>query len=551
MGQTASLLPNAKQQFFSNTGVPLAAGTVDFFVPSTNTRKTTWFSSTESTGTQNTNPVILDAAGRAVIYGDGVYRQVLKDNLGNTIWDAITTSPGSGGGGGGGTFNEGVMVGTILPWANTSIPASYLYTAGQAVSRTTYALLLTALTYRATIICSSGVNTIVVSTTISDSIPIGAPIEASCFAPGTTVSSKSSGLLTMSTGATGSVSVAAVLFPWGNGDGSTTFNVPDLRGRVLAGRDNMNSSVAGRLTTAVYGSNPDAVNAAGGSQSYTLVTSNLPAYTPSGTVNITDPGHTHGTNAATTASGTGNLANGAVVTGPASINSSTTGISATFSGNAQGGSSTPFSRVQPTLTSDYIIKALPDDLPSGPGVTSIQGMTGVLFCGDGLICTAQTISAGASSAITVGTTQVLNGTTTNILNNTAGVLGEYGVATTAQMQAGTANKIVSTDVVWPAETTTTYNANTTFDFSTFRDTKVTLTGNITTQTLINVIVGKSGSITFIQDGTGSRTTTWSSIFKFAGGTTPTLTATAAAVDILSYSCRTSTFCFAAMMNDVK
>src|SRR5260221_11513361 len=100
LGQTAALLPNAKQQFFSNTGTPLASGTVDFFVPSTNTRKTTWFSSTESTGTQNTNPVLLDAAGRAVIYGDGVYRQVLKDNLGNTIWDAITASPGASAGGG-------------------------------------------------------------------------------------------------------------------------------------------------------------------------------------------------------------------------------------------------------------------------------------------------------------------------------------------------------------------------------------------------------------------------------------------------------------------
>ncbi len=120
------------------------------------------------------------------------------------------------------------------------------------------------------------------------------------------------------------------------------------------------------------------------------------------------------------------------------------------------------------------------------------------------------------------------------------------------MYAGTANnKIVTPSVVWPPEVTVTYGTTTTFDMSTFRDAVVTLTGNITTQTVSNVVVGKSGTITFIQDGTGSRTTVWDSKFKFAGGTAPVLTTTAAAVDILSYSCRTSTFCFAAMMKDVK
>jgi len=87
--------------------------------------------------------------------------------------------------------------------------------------------------------------------------------------------------------------------------------------------------------------------------------------------------------------------------------------------------------------------------------------------------------------------------------------------------------------------------------STFRDAVVTLTGNITTMVLSNPTVGKAGSITFIQDGTGSRTTVWDSKFKFVGGTAPILTTTPAAVDILHYSCRTSTFCYAAMMNDVK
>jgi hypothetical protein len=125
------------------------------------------------------------------------------------------------------------------------------------------------------------------------------------------------------------------------------------------------------------------------------------------------------------------------------------------------------------------------------------------------------------------------------------------VATNAQMLAGTSDKFIQAGVLWQAETTTTYGTTTTFDFATFKNTAVTLTGDITTQTLSNVTVGKAGSITFIQDGSGNHTTVWNSIFKFSGGTAPTLTTTAAAIDILSYSCRSATFCQAALMNDVK
>lgn len=37
---------------------------------------------------------------------------------------------------------------------------------------------------------------------------------------------------------------------YGAGDGSSTFSLPDLRGRVPAGRDNMGGSAASRLTAA-------------------------------------------------------------------------------------------------------------------------------------------------------------------------------------------------------------------------------------------------------------------------------------------------------------
>ncbi len=41
---------------------------------------------------------------------------------------------------------------------------------------------------------------------------------------------------------------AAIGTTWGPGDGATTFNLPDMRGRVAAGRDDMGGAAAGRLT---------------------------------------------------------------------------------------------------------------------------------------------------------------------------------------------------------------------------------------------------------------------------------------------------------------
>jgi microcystin-dependent protein len=56
---------------------------------------------------------------------------------------------------------------------------------------------------------------------------------------------------------------------FGVGDGSTTFNLPDLRGRVIAGRDDMGGAAASRLTNAVAGFDPTVIGAAGGVQNYT------------------------------------------------------------------------------------------------------------------------------------------------------------------------------------------------------------------------------------------------------------------------------------------
>ena len=64
--------------------------------------------------------------------------------------------------------------------------------------------------------------------------------------------------------------------------------------------------------------------------------------------------------------------------------------------------------------------------------------------------------------------------------------------------------------------------------------KVTLGGNRTMNAPTNIPEGLFVSIRIIQDGTGSRTQAWNTVYKFTGGTAPTLTTTASAVDFIVF-----------------
>lgn len=91
---TATLLANGKTQFIDNNGAPLVNGTVGFYVQATLTPKSTWQDSGQTI--LNTNPITLDSRGQAIIWGSGVYRQIVQDALGNVIWDQLTASNFSG-----------------------------------------------------------------------------------------------------------------------------------------------------------------------------------------------------------------------------------------------------------------------------------------------------------------------------------------------------------------------------------------------------------------------------------------------------------------------
>ena len=91
-----SLLPNGKQQFIDINGNPLVGGTVGMYIPNTLIFKNTWQDAAQMT--LNTNPIILDSRGQALIYGTGTYRQIVKDAQGNLIWDEPTSGLGGGAG---------------------------------------------------------------------------------------------------------------------------------------------------------------------------------------------------------------------------------------------------------------------------------------------------------------------------------------------------------------------------------------------------------------------------------------------------------------------
>lgn len=86
-----SLLPEAQQQFCDQNGAPLAAGLVYHYVPGTTTPANTW--ADPGLTVLNPNPVQLDLAGRATIWGNTQYRQIVHDAFGNQEWDLVTGVP--------------------------------------------------------------------------------------------------------------------------------------------------------------------------------------------------------------------------------------------------------------------------------------------------------------------------------------------------------------------------------------------------------------------------------------------------------------------------
>lgn len=141
---------------------------------------------------------------------------------------------------------------------------------------------------------------------------------------------------------------------YGVGDGSTTFNLPDKRGRVSAGVDNMGGSAASRLTAA-SSMGTGFPGTVGGVETHTLTTGQIPSHTHVNT--LTDPGHAH--SGGVTAVSNYNSPGGAttvvqsVTTG--ATGSNTTGVSIN---NVAAGGGGAHNNVQPTIVCNYIMRVI-------------------------------------------------------------------------------------------------------------------------------------------------------------------------------------------------
>jgi hypothetical protein len=89
-------------------------------------------------------------------------------------------------------------------------------------------------------------------------------------------------------------------------------------------------------------------------------------------------------------------------------------------------------------------------------------------------------------------------------------------------------------------TTLTDAATIAVDMSLSCNFTVTLGGNRTLGNPTGLVTGQTGSIFVVQDATGSRTLAYSSNWDFSGGTAPTLTTAANAIDRIDYIVRSAT-----------
>lgn len=242
------------------------------------------------------------------------------------------------------------LIGAVVPFAGPVAPPDWLFCYGQAVSRTAYAdlfaVLNPALGTATVTIASPGVFTYnghgfttgdTVYLTTTGALPTGLAantlyyVRADTANTFTLATSRANAFANTRINTSGTQSGTHTVWrsPHGNGDGTSTFNVPDLRGRVAAGNDWMGGTSANRLSLAQSQGTYGMHGATGGAQGHQLITAELAA-------------HTHSYFGLSNAYSGGGL--------PATSNGG-----ANTTGSA--GGDTAHNNVQPTIVLNYIIKA--------------------------------------------------------------------------------------------------------------------------------------------------------------------------------------------------
>lgn len=165
-----------------------------------------------------THPVVAADLGK-------VFRVVITAT--NSGGSSTLTSPATG------PVTTRVPVGSLVALDSATVPAGWLPADGTAVTRAANPELLAALTTQTPGTRTLGSATVTGVTTVN--LVAGMQVESNGVPGGTTISSVGATSIVMSAAATASGTSTMRMFSYGRGDGSMTFNVPDMQDRFAYG----------------------------------------------------------------------------------------------------------------------------------------------------------------------------------------------------------------------------------------------------------------------------------------------------------------------------
>ncbi len=199
-------------------------------------------------------------------------------------------------------------------------------------------------------------------------------------------------------------------------------------------------------------------------------------------------------------------------------------------------------------------------LPSAVNDTMRDMMAQIRDVGDGIrdgtyTMTAPKITGGSITGVTFTSIVVTGGSITGITDlavadggtgasTLTGIIKGSGTSALTTATAGTDYAGIDTAQTFTKGqrgeiTTLTDGATVTPDMADSNNFTLTLGGNRTLANPSNLTAGQSGSIFLVQDGTGGRTLAYGTQYDFIGGTAPTLSTGANAVDRIDYVVRTT------------
>lgn len=147
---------------------------------------------------------------------------------------------------------------------------------------------------------------------------------------------------------------------YGSGDGSTTFGIPDFRGRVAAGQDDMGGTSANRLTnpaSTIGGIDGDVLGGVGGAETHSNTLAQNGPHTHTGTTGNGSTNHQHQGGAASSEFGTSQTSRqgGADNTGSVGTVEPSGSLHTHSFTTASSGSGTGHNNVQPTIIVNKMI----------------------------------------------------------------------------------------------------------------------------------------------------------------------------------------------------